>query len=86
MSEYIDDESGDPQVLYKGRWVERKYFRAYVYNAEGEKLANSYKEFSDLIASGLWFVSKDDVSPKQTIPFSRKRKVKDGADSEGVCL
>ncbi len=46
------------QVLYKGRWVSREHFRAFVFNKEGQKLAKSYHEFSNLISSGLWFQDK----------------------------
>ena len=51
----------DEQVLYLDRWVSREHFRAFVYNSTGERLANSYQEFSDLIASGIWFARKDDM-------------------------
>lgn len=54
------------QANYMGRWVEKATFRAFVYDAKGnEKLANSYKEFESLIASGLWYESKPDASSKQ---------------------
>jgi hypothetical protein len=53
------------QVLYCGRWVDKKIFRAFVYDDKGsQKLANSYPEFESLIASGLWTVSKPDLSLK----------------------
>lgn len=51
----------DTQVLYQGRWVSKEYFRAFVYNSTGQKLAKSYQEFSDLISSGAWFVNKSDI-------------------------
>ena len=44
----------DKQVLYNGRWVSREHFSAFVYNNEGQKLAKSYQEFSDLVSSGVW--------------------------------
>lgn len=44
----------ESQVLYLGRWVSREHFRAFVYNKEGQKLAKSYEEYSQLISSGLW--------------------------------
>ncbi len=46
------------QVEYLGRWVDRAHFCAFVYNKEGQRLAKSYDEFSNLLASGLWFASK----------------------------
>ena len=44
----------DKQILYMGRWVSREHFAAFVYNNEGQKLAKSYQEFSDLVSSGIW--------------------------------
>ena len=56
------------QFLYLGRWVDKKSFRTFVYNKKGEmKLANSYKEFQDLISIGTWFEEKQ-------IPIVRKQK------------
>jgi len=46
------------QIEYLGRWVDRAHFRAFVYNDKEQKLARSYEEFSNLLASGLWFASK----------------------------
>ena len=70
-----------PQELYQGRWVSRENFRAFVYNASGQKLANSWEEFSDLISSGLWFQSKDEIKPKEPVNIRAGRKAKDGANS-----
>lgn len=64
----------DGQFLYCGRWVNKENFRAYVYGGKGEKkLANSYKDFEALIASGEWFTSK----PVKDAP--QKRKQRDGS-------
>ncbi len=43
------------QVLYNGRYFDRATFRTFVYNFEGRKLAESYDEYEQLIASGLWY-------------------------------
>lgn len=51
----------EPQVLYLGRWINKSTFRAFVYNEDGEKLANSYAEYESLIASGLWLAEKLDA-------------------------
>lgn len=48
----------DGQILYLGRWVSRKHFRAFVYNSTDCKLVNSYNEFCSLISSGAWFAEK----------------------------
>lgn len=63
------------QFFYQNRWVSKENFRVFVYNINGQKLVNSYKEYMDLITSGEWFSSKDDVKIKNT------RKVKDGSNS-----
>lgn len=67
----------ESQVLYLGRWVSREHFRAFVYNSSGQKAANSYKEFSDLISSGAWFAEKKDVpvdiEKENVISIKRKR-------------
>jgi len=54
------------QFQYLDRWVDKQHFRAFVYNEKGEqKLANDYKEFESLMASGIWFSSKPDASSKR---------------------
>ena len=63
----------DEQVLYKGRWVSREFFRAFVYNSTGQKMANSYQEFSELISSGVWFAGKDDIGSDNVIDIKPKR-------------
>lgn len=50
------------QILYMGRWVDKKNFRAFVYDTKGEqKLAENYEEFNELTSSGAWFESKEAV-------------------------
>ena len=46
------------QVLYNDKWVDKKHFRAFVYNTKEQKLANTYEEFERMISSGIWFVSQ----------------------------
>ena len=64
----------EPQMMYLGRWVNRKGFRAFVYGDQGKKLANSAEEFESLIASGLWLAEKPDAPLK-------KGKKSDGGNS-----
>jgi len=53
------------QAFYLGQWVDKKTFRAFVYDNQGnEKLADSYAEFESLTTSGIWYASKPDVSEK----------------------
>jgi len=49
------------QVEYKGRWVDKKHFCAFVYNDKEQKLAKTYDEFHTLISSGMWFVTREDA-------------------------
>ena len=65
----------DNQVLYLGRWVSREHFRAFVYNSTGQKMANSYDEFSDMISSGVWYAEPKDVpSEKETNVLPMKKE------------
>jgi len=52
-------ESG--QFEYLGRWVDKKHFRAFVYNELESKLASSYEEYNRLVSSGLWFSTKQEA-------------------------
>lgn len=64
------------QVEYQGRWVPKEHFRVFVYNKSGERLVNSYEEYQEALASGLWFSTQDNV------PSFKLKKVKaDGSDS-----
>ncbi len=80
INQYLSDEES-PQVFYQNRWVNRKDFRAFVYTADQKKLANSYKEYCDLIESGIWFSTQEEVEPKQPINIKSGRKTKTGANS-----
>ncbi len=63
----------ETQVLYKGRWVSREFFRAFVYNSTGQRIAESYQEFSDLISSGIWFADKLDETSNNVVDIKPKR-------------
>lgn len=63
----------DDQILYLGRWVSREHFRAFVFNSTGQKLANSYEEFSEMISSGVWFTEPNDVHPDNVVDIKPKR-------------
>lgn len=60
------------QFNYLGKWVDKKSFRAFVYNQKGdEQLANSHKEFEDLTSSGIWYSTKElalENSPRERKP------------------
>lgn len=55
------------QFEYLGRWVDKKHFRAFVYNESGEKLAGSYEEYEKLISSGLWFSTKKESEIEEMV-------------------
>lgn len=45
--------------------VPKEGFRAYVYAIDGtQKLVNSYKEFEEIVSSGIWFPQKPIVEEK----------------------
>jgi hypothetical protein len=71
------------QVEYLGQWVSKEHFRAWVYNATGRKIANTWDEFAKLIDSGLWFASQDEVNAKPVEPAKKVtgRKPKNDANS-----
>lgn len=79
----------NPQVFYCDRWVDRDSFRAFVYSTSDLKLANSYKEYENLIATGLWFDTKAKAMDAKQVPQAevielkkpKARKPNNGANS-----
>ena len=61
----------DDLVLYQGRMIPRKGFRAFIYNKEHQsRLVNSWDEFEQWVDNVTWFSSKEETSkdePKQEI-------------------
>ena len=75
------------QVNYEGRWVDRKTFRAFVYSKTEEKLANNFEEYEFLLASGLWFATKDlTKSTKLVVESEGKKKTELKDDKKPVSL
>lgn len=69
-----NNEKSKKQVMYLGRWVDKEHFRAFVYKSAKEmKLARSYDEFENLLATGVWFDSPDAV-PQDAVKSIRKSK------------
>lgn len=61
----IVNNNHDGQALYLDRWVDKATFRAFMYDENGnQKLANSWKEYESLLASGIWYATKPDPSLK----------------------
>ena len=75
----------DNQFLYLGRWVDKEYFTAFVYDKNGnEKLAQSYKQFEDLISSGIWYASKPEKDVKEMDAPKESRRVKNGISNTDI--
>ncbi len=71
----VKDEAPE-QIFYNERWVDKKHFRAFVWNDKDEKkLADNYEEYERLLASGLWFSDKKIESQEKVVKL---RKSKDG--------
>lgn len=63
-------------VKYCGNVVPKDGFRAFIYGAnDTQKLVNSWTEYEDHIASGVWFSVKDEV-PVQDVQVDVKPKKK----------
>lgn len=77
MNQYVN--KNEPQVLYQGKWVSKDHFRVFVYNQSGQKLANTYKEYCDLIESGLWFSSKNDINPTDPVNIKSGKKARNAS-------
>ena len=73
MQQKQKNEPVDPQVLYNGRWVSRLHFRAFVYSYSDQKLANSYDEFTKLVASGVWFTERPSKTEGNVVDIKPKR-------------
>lgn len=55
----------DDLVIYQGRMIPRKGFRAFIYHKDGQtKLMNSWDEFERYIDNNDWFASREDI-PKE---------------------
>lgn len=68
---------GEPAV-YLDRMVDKKHFRAFVYNAIGDsKLVESWDEFEETMAAGVWFSTREAASSVKDVTTKRKRKSKE---------
>lgn len=56
------------QVEYLGRWVPKEHFRVWMHGYDNtRKLANSYKEYIDLLATGEWFTTPEEAVKKEPV-------------------
>ncbi len=59
-------------IKYRGMPFPKKHFRTTVYGAnKAKKVANSWEEYQDLVATGLWF---DDKKKVEQIMAAQKKE------------
>ena len=68
----------DNTVFYNNKHIDKDHFRVFVYDKDNKtKLANSYDEYLELTATGLWFDQKATITidkPKYIRPSRAKPK------------
>lgn len=69
------ESNDDSQFFYLGRWVDRKHFRAFVYQKNKRKLVESVQAFEEAIATGLWFDSIENIKEEVNHKVEEKEKV-----------
>jgi hypothetical protein len=58
---------------YMGKIVSKTNFRAYIYKPDGsQKLVNSWDEYEECIASGIWFSTVE--AAKERFQFQEQKK------------
>jgi len=62
------------QAYYNGRWVDKEFFRTFVYNGTEQRLAKTYKEYEELIGTGLWFDSRELANKVKSIKLEEVTK------------
>lgn len=70
----MDIDHNEVWVTYLGKKVPVSSFRAFVYSKDDQKLVNSWDEFQEAMASGVWFAEKKDISSEQPKPRKRANK------------
>lgn len=59
-------------VIYDGRLVPKEGFRVFIYGSDGkQKLVESWSDYENHLATGVWFSTKADVKNKN---FQKGRK------------
>lgn len=59
-------------AIYKGRIVDKKFFRTFVYGADGQKkLVESWDAYEALMQTGIWFATKEDA--KESIEQAKSK-------------
>lgn len=74
-------------VVYEGRKVPKDNFRAFVYGTDNKrKLVESYEQFEEAMASGIWFATNDEVHAIASIKPKDKKKQKECAETQDEFL
>jgi hypothetical protein len=64
-------------ATYLGRIVDKEHFRAFIFNANGNKrLVKSWDEYESCMATGVWFPTLDDAIGVKKEEPKQKRKPK----------
>jgi hypothetical protein len=71
-----DQDLLEPKFLYLNKMTNKKHFRAFVYSNTGQRLANTHKEFEELLNSGKWFATKEEIITAPMKVKAKKVKVK----------
>jgi hypothetical protein len=67
------------QVFYMGRWVNKDFFRAFIYDVNGaQKICNTYDDFELALGTGIWFESIEAANKSIETP----KNIKDLAGSD----
>ena len=70
------------QVIYLGRSIAKDGFRVFIYGPNGQKkLVNSWSEFESHMASGVWFATEDEASPRLEEIEPPKQEFKEKLDA-----
>lgn len=71
----------DNQVLFNNQWVDRKHFGVYLFGIDKEViLITDFEKYKEMIASGKWFLTPQDIPEKQEVIEKKMRKQKNGSD------
>ena len=76
----------DKQVLYMGKWIDPNHFAAFVHSKTERRLVQSWKAYTDLISTGIWFdlpptVEQDADKPE---PVRRTKKCQPQTNQQQV--
>lgn len=77
-------------AVYLGRIVDKKKFRTFVYGLNDvQKLVESWDEFQDAMASGLWFAKPEEARVEPILlkkPKASKAKYKEKSTDETASI